>query len=43
MDGEAMYRELDYTLDKIAGGELDWCVYWRDPKKGAAKVTVDYD
>lgn len=44
VDAESKYRKLDYTLVmKIAGGELDWSVYWRDQKKGAAKVTVEYE
>ncbi|PVH75767.1 actin-like ATPase domain-containing protein [Cadophora sp. DSE1049] len=44
VDGISKYKELDYTLDmKIAAGELNWSVYWRDQKKGAAKVIVEYE
>jgi len=43
-DGAGEYRELDYTLDmRVAAGELEWVIYWRDQQKGRAKVEVEYE
>jgi len=43
-DGEFEYRDLDYTLNmKVAAGELEWIVFWRDRERGRARVEVEYE
>jgi hypothetical protein len=27
---------------KVAAGELEWIMYWRDQEKGRANVDVEY-
>jgi hypothetical protein len=28
---------------KVAAGELEWIIYWRDQQIGKAKVSVEYE
>jgi hypothetical protein len=43
-DKKFEYRDLDYTLNmKVAAGELEWVIFWRDREKGKGRTEVKYE